>query len=308
MAVSIAVGTGHPYAGRTAGTYAFAGATTVAAGDILVALARSADGSQGYSSMTSTGTATVSSWTKAVDIGTTSATTRNALFTATVTAGGTVTPSITVTGGTAVPLTVSLFVITGASSVTSVNSTTARQASKAITSGSIVISSTGDWAANASTGAAFTPAGGTVVLRQTDGVDQQATAGQQFSEYVAYWTNQSAGTTTYGLSTPSAGTYNTIVVEALLAGTAAPALDPPKRLWVPGALRRGPFRGIAAMVSREAPVAAVTTVRLYRAGLTSAAAVGLPVMVSDGVGLVPGYLMVVDGTGNLIAPGGMTTV
>lgn len=79
---------------------------------------------------------------------------------------------------------------------------------------SAVVEVIGDWSVGSTSGHTYTPSGAT---------DQVATAvTSRYTVYGATWTNQSAGSTSYGVSvTPSAGPYNKVIVE--IKGVSGPA-------------------------------------------------------------------------------------
>lgn len=204
----------------------------MATGDLLCVNGRTEDGNAKYTAASSSGTAVTSAWTLAQSTGTANTNCGNALLVASVTSGGTLTVTVTLTtgGSGANPRNgATLIVATGAAATATAVSTSARQLSYLTTgANSAVFTFTTDWSAAASSGATFVPASNQVIdVRATDGVDQQATAGTNSSVFAAHWTDTgSVATTTYGLSSPSAGTYNTILAEF----TAAAGGGPP---WVP---------------------------------------------------------------------------
>jgi hypothetical protein len=165
----------------------------------------------------------------------------NDLFTCVVSGAGTLTLTCTITNVAGVQTLVrngaTLIVATGAAATNSFQSTTARQVTiTPASTNSVIATFTADWSAAASAGASFTPAGqGQVIdVRATDGVDQQASAGGNSSVFNAHWTDTGgAGSTAYGLNSPSAGTYTTTAVEFTGTGGAAPVIPmlttPPMR-------------------------------------------------------------------------------
>lgn len=207
---------------------------TVAAGDQLAINIRTEDGWYHGTSVANAGTATVSAWTRVRTSGAVQTSCGNDLFTASVTAGGTLTPTVTMTStnGVATARTGgTLVVATGATASASAVGTV-RQLSYLTTSpASAVFTFTADWTAPASNGATFTPStfGQVIDIRATDGVDQQTTAGANSSIFAAHWTDTgTAATTTFGLATPSAGTYTTTLLEFL--GTSTAAVARPRRV------------------------------------------------------------------------------
>lgn len=220
-------------AGSTA-TRAFA-SVTVAAGDRIAIETRTEDGAYHFTAAAKTaGTATVTTLGRVRSTGTASATCSNELFLGTVTAGGTLTITLTLTNVTGAAQNqprngATLMVATGAAATNHFISHTARQMSiMTADNNSWVGTFTTDWTAAASNGASFTPAGmGQVIdVRATDGVDQQASAGLNSSVFCAHWTDTgSRATTTFGLSSPSAGTYNTIAVEFTASNGGGTAFD-----------------------------------------------------------------------------------
>lgn len=213
----------------TPGTRAFT-SVTVAVGDRLAINGRTEDGAYHWTAMAQTaGTATISALTRVQSTGTLSTSCGNDLFTGTVTGAGTLTITGTVTvvsGSNSNPRTgATLLIATNAAATNTFVSATARQLSiTPASTNSFVATFTADWTAAASSGASFVPAGqGQVIdVRATDGVDQQATAGANSSVFAAHWTDTAgAGATTYGLSSPSAGTYTTTAAEFTATGGVA---------------------------------------------------------------------------------------
>jgi hypothetical protein len=154
----------------------------------------------------------------------------NDLFTCVVSGSGTLTLTCTITnvsgaGSALVRNGATLLVASGAAATNSFASTSARQVTiTPASTNSFIATFTGDWTAAGSSGATFTPAGqGQVIdVRATDGVDQQVGQGASSSVFCAHWTDTAgAGSTAYGLNSPSAGTYTTTAVEFTGTGGAA---------------------------------------------------------------------------------------
>jgi hypothetical protein len=234
-----AIGTG---AGATV-TRAFT-SVTVAVGDRICVEGRTEDGDFHYTGVAKTaGTATlVATPTRDRTTGVASTSCGNDLFTCVVNGAGTLTLTCTITHGGVIGSAVvrngaTLLVATGAAATNSFLSTTARQITiTPASTNSFIATFTADWSAAASNGASFVPAGqGQVIdVRATDGVDQQASAGSSSSVFAAHWTDTAgAGSTAYGLNSPSAGTYTTTAVEFTGTGGAAPVIPmlttPPMR-------------------------------------------------------------------------------
>lgn len=190
---------------------------TVAVGDRLAIIARADDADATFTSVSNTGTAALSAWTRTQNTGTVAVNCRHAVFTATVTGAGTMTATVASAAATTRFSSMDLYIATGAAATNTFVAASARQLS--ITPASIasyIATSAADWTAGASNGATFVPVGqGQVIdLRTTDGTSQSASTGAQFSVFCAHWPDTaSAGATTYGLNTPSAGTYNSVAVE-----------------------------------------------------------------------------------------------
>lgn len=206
------------YANLASGASRAFASETVAVGDRLAIIARSADGDHVFTTASQTaGTATLTAWARTQNTGTAGTNCRHAVFTADVLVAGTMTVSVATTASTTHPCSMDLHIATGALATNTFLAAAARQLS--ITPASVasyIATSAADWGAGASNGATFIPVGQGQVIdqRSTDGVDQQASIGNQFSAYCAHWSDTAgAGATTYGLNAPSAGTYNTVAVE-----------------------------------------------------------------------------------------------
>jgi hypothetical protein len=202
---------------------------TVATGDVCVVSLRGSDGSLVPGASKTAGTSTISAITVPQNLGTTSTDCRNYLGLFTVTAGGTLT--ITVTGASSWPWDAVLLVATGCAGITSasVAHSSTLVGSLTASANSQVYVSEGDWSANFTSGIAWTPAAAVEDIAQTDGTTHKATpAGNDYSSFLAHWTNVAGGAVSYGRTAPTSANNNIIVWEFL----GAASVDPP-----PGEIR-----------------------------------------------------------------------
>jgi hypothetical protein len=211
---------------------------TVATGDVVALVWQQenwvSSGSNGVSSPTlaqSAGTAVIGAITKQRDPGTASHT-NNALFTFTVTTGGTLTLTV---GWTNFPTlaanrnTAWTFVATGCGGVgnTAMTTTSATTITASLTTSanSYVIAMAGDWGANGGATTTLTPSGGVLDAHETDGVVDQVAAGVVMSSRGGHWADTGApATVSYGVTVPTSSSYNLVVCE--LKGTSAAGLIP----------------------------------------------------------------------------------
>ena len=236
---------------------------TVATGDVVAVVWQdenwaTSGGSGGTNTPTvaqTAGTATIGIVTKQQDAGTLSHFS-NALFTFTVTAGGTLTLTVgwTIWGSyTHERNTAWTFVATGCGGVgntaMTTTLTTTITASLATSVHSYVIAMASDWAATGGATTTLTPAGFTLDAHETDGVVDQSTAGGVFSSRGGHWPDVSAGTVSYGVNVPTSAGYN-LVVRELLASTVTPA---PATIYAAAAVFPAPI-----VEQDQAPAAAIT--------------------------------------------------
>jgi hypothetical protein len=207
---------------------------TVASGDVVAVVVQqeswsTTTGYQVASVAMTAGTAVIGAVTFNRDAGAASRC-NNALFTFTVTSGGTLTLTVTFTkNGTPGNNrnTIWTFVATGCGGVGNTALLTSGGSTSLATSDqSVVIAMAADWNAVGAATTTLTPAGAEspVDAHETDGVVDQSTSGSVFSSRGGHWASVGAGTVTYGVSAPSSSTYNVVVCE-LLAGTGGGGTD-----------------------------------------------------------------------------------
>lgn len=201
---------------------------TVATGDVIAVVAHCADYASGpghvISMAKTAGTATISTPVLQQEAGTTSQCGCE-LLTCTVSAGGTLTLTLTFSITNSIGrCTAWTYVATGCTGLGNTGKTTASTlptASLVTSANSYVIAMAADWAATGSATTTMTPAGYTLDAHETDGVADQGTAGIDYSSRGGHWASVSAGTVAYGIASPSSGTalkYGLVVCELKGAG------------------------------------------------------------------------------------------
>lgn len=200
---------------------------TVATGDVVCVVWQNQEyasgGGAGYNTPTlaqTAGTAVIAGLTKAQDAGA-STYCNNALWTCTVTTGGTLTFTVSfVKQGTPGSNfnTAWMFVATGSAGVGVTGKNAAGYTATIVPAAhSVIVAMASDWSSAGSATTTLTPAGYTVPLdaHETDGVADQSTAGSVYASRGGHWADSAAGSAAYGVASPSSAKYNVVVCEFL---------------------------------------------------------------------------------------------
>jgi hypothetical protein len=208
------------------GTTRAFGSVTVATGDVCIVSSRISDTQCMPLTFTKTaGTSTIGTITRAQTLNLANSGGQT-LDSFTVTAGGTLTISGTLSGAntTIYQWDAALVVATGSAGLgTSATQADGSTLVKSLTASahSAVYASQCDWNAVATNTTAWTPAGSTEDIAQTDGVTHQASAGTRFSSLLAHWPDVAGGAVSYGTTAPTS-THIDIIVWEIKGG-----VDPP---------------------------------------------------------------------------------
>jgi hypothetical protein len=221
------------------------GSFTPAAGDILVVKAVNGDAAQTFGALPTNTGFTTGGWTQRLNVGTSGASCRVAIFTATVSASAAGT--VTLTAATASPPHAMVIERWASAQLAATPATASTVADTtypltiSITTaqaGSVVSYACGDWNAVSPSGAAFTG--------DTAAPDQEQTATSVSSQYNVWWLTQaaaSAGANTIGMSAPSGMSLTIGAIE--IQGTGGGATTAAAGQATASGTAAGPLAGAA---------------------------------------------------------------
>ena len=220
-----------PYTPGAASTTRILAQQTVATGDVVAVVAETAgwSGTGGHASglAQTAGTAVISTPGLAQEAGSASHC-GNALWTFTVTTGGTLTLTVTYSGTmTGSSSTCWTYVATGCNGIGNTNMTTTSSttitASLTTSANSYVIAHAADWGSTSGATTTLTPGGGVLDAHEQDGVvDGTAVPGSQFASRGGHWADTGGpATVSYGVTLPTSAAYCLVVCEMLAGGTSA---------------------------------------------------------------------------------------